>query len=351
MDEEAKAGPKSDTNTNAAAVAEAAAAPLALTPSSSEAAEREAKVEGAEEEGEGEVVERLVELVGEIAVIADFRNSYRRQFCNLSRRIRLLVPMLEEAKEAPTPLPVASEAALHRLREALDGAGELLRLGSGGSKIFLVGFLALWLRALSSCFSSRCLNFLCLLLSMLNFDFAVEVLEREKIMKTFQDITARLEQALAGISFDELNISDEVELVHAQFKRAKERSDSSDDDLFNDLMSVYNSSSSVDVDPDILRRLSEKLQLVTIYDLNQESLTLHEMASGGDPGAVVERMSMLLKKIKDFVQTQDPEMGARASTMDISPKDNSTCPVIPDDFRCPISLDLMKDPVIVATGQ
>ncbi|KAL5679966.1 hypothetical protein ACJX0J_006351, partial [Zea mays] len=181
------------------------------------------------------------------------------------------------------------------------------------------------------------------------------VLDREKIMKTFQDVTARLEQALAGISFDELNISDEVreqvELVHTQFKRAKERSDSSDDDLFNELMSLCNSSSSDSVDPDTLRRLSEKLQLVTIYDLNHESLTLHEMASGGDPGAVVEKMSMLLKRIKDFVQTEDPEMGAQASTATISTKDNSACPVIPDDFRCPISLDLMKDPVIVATGQ
>lgn len=29
-------------------------------------------------------------------------------------------------------------------------------------------------------------------------------------MQTFQDITSRLEQALAGISFDELGISDEV---------------------------------------------------------------------------------------------------------------------------------------------
>lgn len=26
-------------------------------------------------------------------------------------------------------------------------------------------------------------------------------------------------------------------------------------------------------------------------------------------------------------------------------------PVIPEDFRCPISLELMNDPVIVATGQ
>ena len=139
--------------------------------------------------------------------------------------------------------------------------------------------------------------------------------------------------------------------MHTQFKRAKERSDSSDDDLFNELMSLYNSSSSASVDPDILQRLSEKLQLVTIYDLNHESLTLHEMASGGDPGAVVEKMSMLLKRIKDFVQTEDPEMGAQASTANISPKDNSAHPVIPDDFRCPISLDLMNDPVIVATGQ
>ena len=145
MDEEAKAGPKSDANANAADAVEAAAA-APLPPSSSEAAEREAKAEE-----EGEVVERLVELVGEIAAISDFRNSYRRQFCNLSRRIRLLVPMLEEAKEAPTPLPAASEAALRRLRDALHGAGELLRLGSSGSKIFLVGFLALWLGALSPC--------------------------------------------------------------------------------------------------------------------------------------------------------------------------------------------------------
>lgn len=314
MDDESKSAPKSDVNTDAGAEAAAAAAPL--PPSSSETAETEARVEAAD--GESQVVERLVELVSEIAAISDFRNSYRRQFCNLSRRIRLLVPMLEEAKEAPTPLTVASEAALRRLREALHAARDLLQLGSSGSKIFLV-------------------------------------LDREKIMKTFQDVTASLEQALAGISFDELNISDEVreqvELVHTQFKRAKERSDSSDDDLFNELMSLCNSSSSDSVDPDTLRRLSEKLQLVTIYDLNHESLTLHEMASGGDPGAVVEKMSMLLKRIKDFVQTEDPEMGAQASTATISTKDNSACPVIPDDFRCPISLDLMKDPVIVATGQ
>ncbi|XP_006649845.1 protein spotted leaf 11-like isoform X2 [Oryza brachyantha] len=318
MDEEAKPRSNADGNTDAASSAAEAAASTAA-PSSSESAEGKAKAKEEEEEEEaGDLVGQLVELVEEIAAISDFRNAYRRQFCNLSRRIRLLAPMLEEAKEGPRPLPEVSYSALRRLREALGDSRELLRLGSSGSKIFLV-------------------------------------LEREKVMKSFQDITARLEQALGSISFDELEISDEVreqvELVHAQFKRAKERSDPSDDDLFNDLVSIYNSSTTANVDPDTLQRLSEKLQLVTISDLNQESLILHEMAAGGDPGGVVEKMSMLLKRIKDFVQSRDPETGNSTSTTELSGKDNIASPIVPDDFRCPISLDLMKDPVIVATGQ
>ena len=51
-----------------------------------------------------------------------------------------------------------------------------------------------------------------------------------------------------------------------------------------------------------------------------------------------------------------------ANSIDSDSKDNSTSgtseenkkldsPVIPDDFLCPISLEIMRDPVIVATGQ
>ncbi|XP_010252136.1 PREDICTED: U-box domain-containing protein 13-like isoform X2 [Nelumbo nucifera] len=138
----------------------------------------------------------------------------------------------------------------------------------------------------------------------------------------------------------------QVELVLSQFKRAKGRVDAPDVELFEDLLSVYNRSGDAEIDPTILRRLAEKLQLMSIADLKQESLALHEMvvASGGDPGENIEKMSMLLKKIKDFVQTEDPDMGAPAN-------EKTEIPVIPDDFRCPISLELMKDPVIVSTGQ
>lgn len=131
--------------------------------------------------------------------------------------------------------------------------------------------------------------------------------------------------------------------------------------MYEDLLSLYDKSSDAAIDSPVLRRLAEKLQLMGISDLTQESLALHEMvtASGGDPGASFEKMSMLLKKIKDFVQTENlaiddnnrgKGLSSTSSRQGASEKSHQA-PVIPDDFRCPISLELMKDPVIVSTGQ
>jgi len=170
---------------------------------------------------------------------------------------------------------------LKSFKEALESAKELLRFGSEGSKIYLV-------------------------------------LEREQIMDKFHEGTAQLEQALSGISYQNLDISDEVkeqvELVLAQFRRAKGRVDAPDVELYEDLLSLYNKSNDVATDPAVLRRLAEKLQLMGIAELKQESLALQDMvdASGGDPGESFEKMSMLLRKIKDFVQTENPNMDAPA---------------------------------------
>jgi hypothetical protein len=142
--------------------------------------------------------------------------------------------------------------------------------------------------------------------------------------------------------------------VHAQLKRAKERVDMPDDEFYNELCSLYNKSHDPSAELDILGRLSEKLHLTTIADLTQESLALHEMvASGGgnDPGEHIEKMSMLLKKIKDFVQTQNPETGPLVTAKPMGSNGKPRPVNVPDEFRCPISLELMKDPVIVATGQ
>lgn len=153
----------------------------------------------------------------------------------------------------------------------------------------------------------------------------------------------------------------QVELVLAQFRRAKGRVDAPDVDLYEDLFSLYNKNNDAATDPAVLRRLAEKLQLMGITDLTQESLALHEMAtaSGEDPGENIEKMSMLLKKIKEFVQTENPDLDATSKDKNPCADDggqasgerNHKTLAIPDDFRCPISLELMKDPVIVSTGQ
>ncbi|KAE8729477.1 U-box domain-containing protein 13 [Hibiscus syriacus] len=280
------------------------------------------------EEEKGELVQSLIDAVNQIAPIGDYRCAVKKEFCNLSRRLKLLTPMFEEIGESKEQIPEEIVKELVSLKEALISAKELLRLGREGSKIYLV-------------------------------------LERDQIMRKFHEVTARVEQALSGITYEDLDISDEVkeqvELVLAQFRRAKGRVDAADVELYEYLLSLYNKSSDAAADPDGLRRLVEKLQLVGVAELTQESLALHEMvsASGGDSGETFEKMSNLLNKIKDFVQTENPNLDAFAREKNLPPSssgqvttdgDHKT-PVIPDDFRCPISLELMKDPVIVSTGQ
>ncbi|KAM1115637.1 hypothetical protein TB2_006158 [Malus domestica] len=280
------------------------------------------------EEDRGALVQSLIDTVNEIASISDYKCTVKKQYCNLARRLKLLTPMFEEIRDSKEVVSQETLKALLSFMEALKSAKELLRFGSESSKIYLV-------------------------------------LEREQIMMKFHEVTARLEQALSGISYENLDISDEVkeqvELVLAQFRRAKGRFDSPDVELYGDLLSLYSKNEAA-TDPAVLRRLVDKLELTGIAELTQESLALHEMVtfSGGDPGESIEKMSMLLKKIKDFVQTENPDMDAPAGGKNIlascsgqasTDKNHKVPPVIPDDFRCPISLELMKDPVIVSTGQ
>lgn len=61
-----------------------------------------------------------------------------------------------------------------------------------------------WLFLVSWFFPFWCSSLLPVIIQIL------QVLEREQIINTFLEVTARLEQALSGISFEKLDISDEV---------------------------------------------------------------------------------------------------------------------------------------------
>ncbi|KAG2308509.1 hypothetical protein Bca52824_028257 [Brassica carinata] len=270
-----------------------------------------------------ELAKSLIESVKEIASISDHRPPMKKHFAHLSRRLKLLLPMLEEIRDCRNSLPEEQMVeALLSLKESLIHAKDLLIYISQVSKIYLV-------------------------------------LERDKVIVRFQKVTALLEQALSEIPYRSLEISDElqeqVELVLVQLRReiGKGGGEKYDDELYKDLLSLYGGVT----DSEVLRRVAGKLQLMTVTDLTEESLALLDMVSscgGDDPGENFEKMMMLLKKIKDFVQTYNPNLddvplrskpSLSKSQQDEDPKN------VPDDFRCPISLKLMSDPVIVSSGQ
>ncbi|KAJ3680808.1 hypothetical protein LUZ60_015297 [Juncus effusus] len=265
-------------------------------------------------------VTRLAAVLDEISSMAEFRSAYKKQLHGLSRRVKLLSPLADELLDRPESLSERDVRTVEPLVGALESAMEFFKFVNEGSKIYVV-------------------------------------LERETFIKRHQEVLTKLEESLSLISFEELHISDEVkeqvELVQAQLKRASLQTEPPNKELHQQLLSIYNNSSN---DQNTLESLSLNLHLTTINDLKQESLALHEMVVvSDDPDEKIEKMSLLLKKIKDFVQTQNPKMG---SEVERNPKTKMkrsvSIPVrvsVPDEFRCPISLELMRDPVIVATGQ
>lgn len=152
----------------------------------------------------------------------------------------------------------------------------------------------------------------------------------------------------------------QVELIHAQFERAKKRINAPYLEQYNELSSIYNQSYDLDIEPGILNILCKKLEFTSIEDLKEESLALHEMIpdGSGDLKGNIGKMLILLTKFEDFVRTEYQKstistfenfsaMTSDRACTNLSPQ----LPVAADDFRCPISFELMRDPVIICTGQ
>lgn len=90
------------------------------------------------EKDKGAPVQELIDKVSKISSISDYRCTIKKEYCNLARRLNLLIPMFEEIRDSKEPIPAESLKALVSLKEALESAEELLRFGSEGSKIFMV---------------------------------------------------------------------------------------------------------------------------------------------------------------------------------------------------------------------
>ncbi|KAL4569411.1 hypothetical protein LXL04_025047 [Taraxacum kok-saghyz] len=137
----------------------------------------------------------------------------------------------------------------------------------------------------------------------------------EKFAFQFHCVTTNLEKALANLPYDQFDISEEVKeqvnLVRVQLKRAKERYGGQQD------LVEFDSLQTINIHQD---EIKSKLR-----DFTNENLSK-------DLEPVTESPVLKTNHVDEVNNVQ-------------------TSPVIPADFLCPISLELIRDPVIVSTGQ
>ena len=94
-----------------------------------------------EEKDSGVVLKKLVDSVSEISSISGFRCVVRKQCRDLSRRVKLLMPLLEEFLEIRDQISEETLNGLILLKGALESAVELLKMCNRGSSVLLVSYL------------------------------------------------------------------------------------------------------------------------------------------------------------------------------------------------------------------
>lgn len=92
---------------------------------------------------ESDVVRELMGVIETVGSYAGYRKTQRKECLSLVRRLKLLVPLLEEILELCTPVSGEALNCLADLRKSLLAAKKLLKHCSYGSKIYLVSVLSL----------------------------------------------------------------------------------------------------------------------------------------------------------------------------------------------------------------
>ncbi|CAL0303288.1 unnamed protein product [Lupinus luteus] len=263
-------------------------------------------------------VEEIQRVIESVAQFGAYRRTQRKECHNLVRRFKLMLPLMEEVRDLNEPIPEMGLAWLRNLRDALFCAKELLRLCSQGSKIQLA-------------------------------------LEGEAVMLRFHCVYEKMSQAFDGVPCDLLGISEEVkeqlELMHVQLKRARKRTDTQDIELAMDMMVVFSEEDDRNADSAIIERLAKKLELHSVDDLNIETMAVRKLAKERkwQHADSTQRIIRVLNKFKRVVGMEETNVVDDP----VMPRMLQKCTslVIPHEFLCPITLEIMTDPVIVASGQ
>ncbi|GMI80893.1 plant U-box 13, ARABIDOPSIS THALIANA PLANT U-BOX 13 [Hibiscus trionum] len=290
----------------------------------------------------GSLLESLIHLSNEVSSIEKLPFVQGRNISTMIRRIKVLTSLFEEIKEtnySTTQLPPSSVLCLTELFSVIRRVKVLIEGCKDGS--------SLW-----------------------------GLIQTESISNQFFVLVKEIGRALDILPLSLLNVTadirEQIELLHKQAKRVELLVDPREIQRRDELLKVMasnneknmkNTTNQCSIDFKAVRRVLSSIGLRSLLDYEEEISKLEAEAQkqAGTGGLIVvsniNNLISLVSYSKSMVFSEESEKDDIKQTsvsanrnIDQSSSSQSMSFNIPDEFRCPISLDLMKDPVIVASG-
>ncbi|GJY02234.1 U-box domain-containing protein 11-like protein [Tanacetum coccineum] len=244
-------------------------------------------------------IQSLLRLVRDVSRTSatGFTGEFKKDCTDLSRRVALLSHLFEEIRDFNGAFN-ESHHCFDELAVAIQGAKKLLVIAANFDPIVAPDGVA------------------------------------KKIAFQFQCVTSKLEKALANLPYDHFDISEEVQeqvdLVRGQLRRARER-----------YGRPLNSEKEV-------RPVEETVNVNNLeVEIKVETLLKEDVSEGDNQN----EMGYQMESSKSLLKITDVDGGDNSTNKNADGSKKLDVPMIPVDFLCPISLELMRDPVIVSTGQ
>ncbi|KAI3788626.1 hypothetical protein L2E82_01398 [Cichorium intybus] len=180
------------------------------------------------------------------------------------------------------------------------------------------------------------------------------LIQQQSVANKFHEFTLELSTLIDIFPVKAMNLSQDVEelvnLIRKQCSKTAAWMDEKDINLRNDVLEKLDRIKSEIVPQQTkLKEIFTRLQLTDSTSCTEEIEILEEeVRNQSDEISKAEIISLigLVRYAKCVLYGESSPRVPRGRK-----KSNSTDLTIPADFRCPISLDLVRDPVVVSTGQ
>ncbi|XP_047154277.1 U-box domain-containing protein 1-like [Vigna umbellata] len=288
----------------------------------------------------GSLLDSLIHISKEVDSMEKFPFVHIRNVSSMIRRIKLLSSLFEEIKESGTPLPPSSVLCLTELFSVIRRVKVLIQDCKDGS--------SLW--------------------SLIQLEF---------ISNQFYVLVKEMGRALDILPLSLLNVTsdirEQVELLHKQAKKAElfidprelHRREQLKLAMANNSLQKKKNKGFVEFGKVEEILSSNGLRTPSDYDGEISKLKAEAQNQAGTGGLIiVSNINNLISLVsysktmifRDGESSRNEEDCKPLSSFlynkvhDSSSSSQFMTPNVPDEFRCPITLDLMRDPVIVSSG-